>query len=264
MEFKTVTACFFMLACLFKLSDAAFTAWAGKQGSGTDAIVFAAGNTADDTATAFSLVEGTTGTLFKVTATSGDTPVTYAITSTPSGYADTTIAVSAAVGTVDEGTITLAAGSALDFETATSIVFVVVATDSAGTANVGTASVTITVTDKVEFTSTVFCLSGTSLASGASVGTLATDTSSAVIVATLLGTDAASFAITTAGALTSSAALTTNTKTYYTFTASATDATITDSGNVDIHVLLACSSGAGQIAALVGVLVLSVANALIN
>ncbi|XP_052814574.1 cadherin-12-like [Mya arenaria] len=264
MDLRMFAACLIMTVFLIKHS-AAVTGWTGKQSDGTTDIIFssssaAAGTSADDTNTAFTVKESTTGTLFTLTATGGTGALTYTFTTdgNPSSIASDTITA---------GAVTLATGKALDYETKTSYVFKVVATDSAGTPVSGTAEITINIGDVTMWTSTGYtvCLTATSVTAGTSIGTFAsTDALSTQTVAytNTGGTDTAKFAIDgTSGALTvaTSQTLETSTKYVYDVILTATVASV-DPGTTTVYVVLdcSCSSGAGQITALLGVLLLSV------
>ena len=75
-------------------------------------------NAANANGTAAAKVEGSLGTLFTVGTTGPTTPIyTFAPGGNPSSIANTTIA---------GGVVTLASGKTLDYETATSYVFIIV------------------------------------------------------------------------------------------------------------------------------------------
>ncbi|WAR10758.1 hypothetical protein MAR_035834, partial [Mya arenaria] len=139
------------------------------------------------------------------------------------------------------------------------------ATSSSAATDTGTATLTLSITDRTLWTQTsyVACLSGTSMAAGASIGTYAsTDATSTQTVAFTVtgGADQAKFAIdSSTGALTVAASNTLETTTKYVYIVELT-ATITGvlAEVTTVYVALACSSGAGQITALLGVLLMSV------
>ncbi|WAR10714.1 hypothetical protein MAR_035790 [Mya arenaria] len=231
--------------------NAQFTAWTltngvatlgSNSGSGTDAI--STGTVAENTAVG--------GTLFTLepTPNSGGVTFAYGTDGNPS-----TIAEAAITG----GAVVLA--SSFDFETTSSYVFTIIATEGG---NTGTATITLSVTDAVELTETGFCLSASSYAAGSSIGTLKTDQSSATF-ATLAGTDQTLFSVASTGEITvaTSQTVAVATKTYYTFTivGSTTTTGVADSVATGIHVVMQCSSGsgAGQVVALISMLAVSVA-----
>ncbi|WAR10718.1 hypothetical protein MAR_035794 [Mya arenaria] len=219
MDLRMFAACLIMTVFLIKHSDAV-TGWTGKQSDGTTDIIFtssslAAGTSADDTNTAFTVKESTTGTLFTLTATGGTDPKTYAFTTdgNPSSIASDTITA---------GAVTLATGNALDYETTTSYVFKVVATDSATPPVIGTAEITINIGDVTMWTSTGYtvCLTATSVTAAG-------------------GNDMAKFAIDgTSGALTvaTSQTLETSTKYVYDVILTATVASV-DPGTTTVYLL---------------------------
>lgn len=245
-----------MTVCFIRLSDAQPASWTVTDAfTGTGATV--------------------TGTLPEAIATTsvteliavGGTLVTAVATATSSGAITYAFATdgnpnSVATATITSGVVTLATGMYLDYETTPTIIFKIVATEASATA--GTATVTLSVLDAVEFSPNGFCLSGTSFAAGTSIGSLSSDQSTIVVTTTLGGTDSASFTMTAAGAVTVATGVTlvSAQQGSYVFTTSATATGKQDSGTVSFYVLLNCSSGAGQVAALISVLVLSLASAL--
>ncbi|WAR10748.1 hypothetical protein MAR_035824 [Mya arenaria] len=193
------------------------------------------------------------GTLFTALATPNT--ATYAFDTTDGNPSDIATATISAAGVV-----TLA--SSFDFETTPSYVFKIVATDGGDT---GTATVTLSITDSVQLTKTAFCLSSSSVAAGTSVGTITTD-ETAVTYRGLCFVHSFyhDWAITVATGVTLSSAK----QVYYTFTMTATTTTsgVGASGTQNIYVLVNCdsdSSGAGQVAALFSMLLLSIATALL-
>ncbi|WAR10141.1 hypothetical protein MAR_035217 [Mya arenaria] len=242
---------------------ATITQWQGIQADGSTAISnFPAG--ADSiAASAILLSESVTGTLFTLTATAGTGTVSYAFASdgNPSSIAATTITAA--------GVVSLATGSSFDFETTTSYVFKIVATSDSGATDTGTATLTLSITDATEWSQSEYdaCLSATSLAAGASIGTYnSTDVKSGQTVAytNTGGTDTAKFTIGAAsGELTvaSSQTLETSTKYIYTVQLTATVSGVTP-GTTTVNVKLGCSSGTSQITVLLCVLLMSVLTSL--
>ncbi|WAR10719.1 hypothetical protein MAR_035795 [Mya arenaria] len=259
MDFRGFTACAIIALCLIKQSDAQITAWTALDSAGDAATVTVSGT---DGTVPVSVVESTAvgGTLFTVTATGNS--ATYGYTFATDGNPSTLGAIAASTS----GAVTLAAGKSFDYETTKTHVFKIIATDAAAAGNVGTATITVTITDTAEFTKYAFCLSSSSVTAGSSVGTLVTDQSSPTFTAATT-VDFASFTIDTAtGAITVATGVTleATTQTYYTFTTTAAATGVTTSPATSVYVLINCSSdsGAGQVASLLGVLLLSVATAL--
>ncbi|WAR10751.1 hypothetical protein MAR_035837, partial [Mya arenaria] len=215
---------------------AAITQWQGTQADGSALPTFPGGANAL-APTAISLSETATGELFTITATDGSETLSYTFADggNPSSIADNTIP--------STGIVTLATGKSLDFETGPTLVFKIIGTSTAASANTGTATLTLSVTDATVWTQSeyVACLSATSMAAAG-------------------GTDQNSFAISsTTGALTVAASKTleTTTKYLYTVELTATVASVTP-GTTNVYVALECSSGAGQITGLLGALLMSV------
>ncbi|XP_052814528.1 cadherin EGF LAG seven-pass G-type receptor 1-like [Mya arenaria] len=258
MDLRMFAACLIMTVFLIKHSDAAITQWQGTQADGSALPTFPGGANAL-APTAISLSETATGELFTITATDGSETLSYTFADggNPSSIADNTIP--------STGIVTLATGKSLDFETGPTLVFKIIGTSTAASANTGTATLTLSVTDATVWTQSeyVACLSATSMAAGESIGTYAsTDATSAQTVAYTIsgGTDQNSFAISsTTGALTVAASKTleTTTKYLYTVELTATVASVTP-GTTNVYVALECSSGAGQITGLLGALLMSV------
>jgi hypothetical protein len=148
----------------------------------------------------------------------GDSPIT-AITLTGTGSANFTVNTA--------GTISVASGAALDYETTTAYTLTATATNSAGD---GTTSVTIDITNVAEIVPILDPFSGSvseTAAAGTVVGNIpiASNGDSPITAITLSGTGASNFAVSTAGTITvaSGAALDYETTPVYSLGAVATN-----------------------------------------
>ncbi|KAH3751062.1 uncharacterized protein LOC127847459 [Dreissena polymorpha] len=227
-----------VILCLLQYSDGAVT----FTGPGSPAV-----KTGDQTVTV-SVVETSvdSATIFTVAATtdSGSVAFTFAADGNPDSIASSTIT---------SGAVKLAAGKTLDKETKSSYTFKIVGTDSAGFA---TLTVTLTVTNKLEFAKTSYEVC---VADGTVAGTLI-GTYTAVDAVT--GTDTVTYTNTpttdltvdaNTGALkvTTGRALTSATSGGYTTTITAdqtaTTGAVSADGTTVVKVTVGGCSGAGQI-----------------
>ncbi|WAR10735.1 hypothetical protein MAR_035811 [Mya arenaria] len=239
--------------------NAQITAWAITDGGGTAGTI--SGTAPAGTATV-SIAEATAvgGTLFTVTATPTGTGAALAYTFVA---ADGNPGDIGNIATASSGAITLATGKSLDYETTKTYEFKIIGEEGGDNTKTGTVTVTLSITDAVDITRTGFCLSESSYAAGSSIGTLMSEQTATY--GTLAGTDNTIFAVATTGEITVATGQTVAvaTKTYYTFTivGSTTATGVDDSLATGIHVVLQCSSssGAGQVAALISMLAVSVA-----
>ncbi|XP_052814527.1 uncharacterized protein LOC128241561 [Mya arenaria] len=263
MDLRMFAACLIMTVFLIKHSDAQPTAWTFTSNAGTDVTNTGTPPVGTVTLTiAEGFPVGTTLFTAVATPTTGGAAMAYEFESdgNPNNVAETTITA---------GEVKLASGKSLDFETTPSIVFKIKATEAANAANTGIATVTLTVTDAIVFgqSSYIVCLSSTEVAAGTSIGTFATtDATSTQTVAytSTSGNDFAKFTVTSGtGAVVVASGVTLKSEEGWTYSFTITGTAGGVTGTTDVSVGLGCASGAGQIASLLGILLLSVVTSLL-
>ncbi|XP_052813320.1 endoglucanase D-like [Mya arenaria] len=228
MDLRTFAAFLIMAVCFIKQSDGQITAWA--ETGGNSATITGASGTM--TVAALSESVAANGALFTVTATptGTDTIASYAFTTGGNPGTAGTIA------TATSGAVT--ATNAISDSIATSYVFEIIATDSAG--NMGTATVTLSVADLPGLSDYEIPVC---LADGAAIGTAVTTLSATNTVTSWVVSDTTNFAVSNAGAVTTAVATSASTKAGYAITVTATDAN-SKTSVANIWIVVGICSGA--------------------